>query len=302
MTKRNLYLDKINTENFVENNLIPESKINFFLANNEDAFFFKSEPTNEVINALTDFTYYHYLYKDLQPEKYKARNELFELVPYYKGKGHDLIHRELGTDVPHVHLESSKKDEDFQPKEKIRYFDKNVYSQAIYDSKEFIKKLNKNEINLLSYWSINGSQEIRNEKNRTKRTKIIKTINQAINKSILKNEKILYRGVKFEEFESQKINEYKIGQKIKLKTPKSTTSNPTRSIGFTDFDTNVILEIKAKKAGSISIISSWGASETEYLIPNDHSYTVKNIFHTNYSLNPNDPETIKVKVIQLEQD
>ena len=66
--------DKINTENFVENNLFPESEINSFLKNDEDAFFFKNEPTNEVITALTDFTYYHYLYKDSQPEKYKARN------------------------------------------------------------------------------------------------------------------------------------------------------------------------------------------------------------------------------------
>lgn len=73
-------------------------------------------------------------------------------------------------------------------------------------------------------------------------------------------------------------------------------------MSFTEYDTDTVFEIKARKAGSISIISSWGVSETEYLIPSDHSYTIKNIFNTNYSLNSNSNENKKVKVIQLEQE
>lgn len=279
--------------------------------------------------------------KDLEETVADAKGMIKKLPggDYYEGWS--LIRPNLeAEDFQKIPERTISKDSEFPPADCPREVAVNSELIANYlnDSLDFYRNLTPEEQNAVAYWTGAGSTVAATcvygndnpwsiqSSNPLEETYFdvdgyLGRMDSALEKAELKNSKLLYRGLNeeiigddlvHESFRKQNgtplldswlENNYKPGTTIHFDIPQSSTLEPRRSLQFADGQ--IVLEIKAKRAGATGVLGAWGAGETEYLLPRDTGYRVisveKDVNFPRIDRRTGEKLADSVVVIQLEQ-
>lgn len=143
-------------------------------------------------------------------------------------------------------------------------------------------------------------------------------VDSAIEKSVLEHPIVVYRGlnddvlgeaVVAEAYQEDRpiarewlAKEFPVGEEIEFKLPQSSSHSISTAMRFAY--SKIVLEVKAKKAAPVGVVSAWSAGEAEYLLPRTTKYRVVSVEEkVTYNTKTRDGEERErdIMVVQLEQ-
>lgn len=214
-------------------------------------------------------------------------------------------------------------------------------STYLSHSVDFVKKLEPQEHSVVAYWTSCGSYvgataaygasnpfglqcDDPTDEDYFDGVRLLRTMDRALKKAELPEKKLLYRGLPDGMVPKEVINElfqddedssgnrelssqwakeaYPVGGEVSFGMPSSATDQTGVAINFSG--SMVVLEVISHRAAPVGVISAWGASEREWILPRDTKYRVvghqERAVYEHYGSWGRKLET-KVFVIQLEQ-
>ena len=225
----------------------------------------------------------------------------------------DIFHKIQGSEVYGV-IDFPEEEED---RKQILETDPSV-TKMIKESAKWMSINTPEEIEALSWLTSNGSSVVNTylytgstktgpwttDEGHIKNT--IKNLDTAIAKFRRRNPIIVYRGITLRDNEGEEIydtdeatQKFTVGETYTSKPYASSSLDPMTACSFSKSE--ILFEIKTKKAAPIINVSAWDLTEKEFILPRNQEYKIVNIIR-NATIGGDKTETTIVQLEDIEQN